>query len=274
MHDVTPTEATVNTFEVEGFTPYAQIPRWILRSGGTLPAGAVQLYGVIMTYADNTTHAAFPSRERLATDMGVSVRSIGTYIKALEGFGAISVQRRRNRRTGNFYANHYVLRFTDPSVQTCRSEPEEAGFPRREEAGDPITTPTISTTPTVSTLDESRRELHPRSKERGLASKPDPISPAFHASPDRQRLLQRVGRIAYAKANNYTEEQREDVIYAFAADVEELFPGTECVDWLIYDRGWVPPKKAVNKFEAAKWLNMFLNALRIESGALEYKPAA
>jgi len=46
------------------------------------------------------------------------------------------------------------------------------------------------------------------------------------------------------------------------------------VDWLIYDRGWVPPKKAVNKFEAAKWLNMFLNALRIESGALEYKPAA
>lgn len=274
MHDVTPTEATVNTFEVEGFTPYAQIPRWILRSGGTLPAGAVQLYGIIMTYADNTTHAAFPSRERLAADMGVSVSTVGRFIKALEDFGAISVQRRRNRRTGNFYANHYVLRFTDPSMQTCRSEPQVTSDLRREVTSDPRTTPTISTTPTVSTLDESRRELHPRSKERGLASKPDPISPAFHDSPDRQRLLQRVGRIAYAKANNHDDAHYWDFVADFASDVEVMFPGTDCVDWLVYDRDWVPPKKAVDKYEAAKWLNMFLNALRIESGALEYKPAA
>ena len=88
------------TLEVEGFTPYAQIPVWVLRSGGKLPSGAVQLYGAIMTYADNTTHAAFPGREQLAGDLGVSIRSIGKYIKALEEFGAMKVTRRRNKRTG------------------------------------------------------------------------------------------------------------------------------------------------------------------------------
>lgn len=135
-------EDDTSTLALEGFTPYAQIPRWVLRSGKELSLGARSLYGVIMTYADNGTRAAFPSRDTLAGDLGVSVRSVGTYIRDLEAFGALKVTRRRNRKTGNFYANHYVLVFTDPRT------PQEAHCPRPEEASFPRTTPTTSTTPT------------------------------------------------------------------------------------------------------------------------------
>lgn len=112
-------EDDTSTLTIEGFTPYAQIPRWVLRAGDRLSHGAVRLYGVIMTYADNSSRAAFPGREKLAGDLGVKSRSVSTYIKELETFGAIRVTRRRNKRTGNFYANHYVLVFSDPGAEDC-----------------------------------------------------------------------------------------------------------------------------------------------------------
>lgn len=159
------------TLEVEGFTPFAQIPVWVLRSGGKLPSGAVQLYGVIMTYADNTTHAAFPGREQLAGDLGVSIRSIGKYIKALEEFGAMKVTRRRNKRTGNFYANHYVLRFSNPWEAEC---------PRRREPGDPVTRPTDLTTPTSV--------VAPTPSSPDVSAQPSP-PPASSGQTDRQRQV-------------------------------------------------------------------------------------
>lgn len=167
-------DTRTSTLEVEGFTPYAQIPQWVLRSGGKIPAGAVHLYGVIMTYADNTTRAAFPSRERLAADMGVSVSTVGRFIKALEDSGAITVQRRRNARTGNFYANHYVLRFTQPAAQeqTCRSEPEVTSDPRREVTSDTRTRPTILTTPTNT----SNAIVDAREKQRTPSTAADDLS--------------------------------------------------------------------------------------------------
>lgn len=112
-------EDDTSTLTVEGFTPYAQIPRWVLRSGDQLSHGAVRLYGIIMTYADNNSRAAFPGREKLAGDLGIKARTVSTYIKELEEFGAMRVTRRRNKRTGNFYANHYVLVFSDPCAEDC-----------------------------------------------------------------------------------------------------------------------------------------------------------
>ena len=112
-------EDDTSTLTVEGFTPYAQIPRWVLRAGDQLSHGAVRLYGVIMTYADNSSRAAFPGREKLAGDLGIKARTVSTYIKELEEFGAMRVTRRRNKRTGNFYSNHYVLVFSDPCAEDC-----------------------------------------------------------------------------------------------------------------------------------------------------------
>src|SRR5690625_7974113 len=95
-----------STLTVQGFTPYAQVPRWILSAGDKLSHGAVRLYGVIMTYADNTSHAAFPGRELLAADMSVKERSITNYDKHLEDIGALQVIRLRHKRTEQLYTNH------------------------------------------------------------------------------------------------------------------------------------------------------------------------
>lgn len=132
-----------STLTLEGFTPYAQVPRWVLRSGKHLSVGARALYGVIMTYASNDARTAFPARETLAGDLGVSVRTVVTYIKELESFGALKVERRRNKKTGNFYANRYTLIFTDPRAAECT---------RRDAADCTTTTPTTPTTPTPSSL--------------------------------------------------------------------------------------------------------------------------
>lgn len=253
-------------------TKFSMIPKWVMISD--LSSGAIRLYGVLMCYADNKTHEAYPSRKTLADDMQLKrVRSVDTYIEELVEFGALIVNKRK-RKDGSYMSSLYTLIF-DKSMEQVREEPEGVVLKNAlPSAPDVTVTRPTQLDPLRSTVDESTRELHPHSKERGLASKPDPISPAFHDSPDRQRLLQRVGRIAYAKANDYPELDYWNLVADFSCDIETTFPDTECADHLIYDRGWVPPKKAVNKFEAAKWLNMFLNALRIEGGDLKYRPAA
>lgn len=139
-------DTRTTTGYTKGFTSYAQIPKWVLRNP-ELSHGAVRLYGAIMSYADNATRFAFPSRETLAANMGVSVRSIGNYIAELEEREIVEVDRRRNKRTGNFYANSYTLVFEEPA----QDSPEEEYFPRREEADFPITKPTDLPKPTSPT---------------------------------------------------------------------------------------------------------------------------
>lgn len=160
--------SNTETLEVQGFTPYAQIPRWVLRSGKDLSHGAVRLYGVIMSYADNETSAAFPGRERLAEDLGVKVRAISGYVKELEEYGALIVTRRRNKRTGNFYANHYVLVFNSPGAQKRT---------RRDAQNDTVTRPTNLTTPSSLASKQSSDDLvsahsHERARYQGPGELP------------------------------------------------------------------------------------------------------
>lgn len=103
-----------STLTIEGFTPYAQVPRWVVRSQGALSGNAVHLYSVLMTYADNGTKAAFPSRATLAGDMGRSVDTVKRAMAELEAFGALRVTRRRSKSTGANISNLYVLVFADP----------------------------------------------------------------------------------------------------------------------------------------------------------------
>ena len=142
----------------EGFTPYAQVPKWVLRDP-ELSHGAVRLYGVIMSYADNATRFAFPSRETLAANMGVSVRSIGNYISELENRKMVKVDHRRNKRTGNYYSNSYTLVFQDPT----QDSPEETECPRRAETECPLTRPTNKTITTSSIAFDHKIEPKPLS---------------------------------------------------------------------------------------------------------------
>lgn len=276
---------STGTLEVEGFTPFAQIPIWVLRSGGKLSSVAVQLYGVIMTYADNTTHAAFPSKPTLAADMGVSVSTVGRAIKALEGSGALVVTRRRNKRTGNYYANHYVLRFTDPS-QNPLSEPSVTDDPRREVTGDSRTRPTNLTTPTsVSRPTSSSAPVAP-SPQAATAQDDKPAAAQTVPSP-----LQEIGDetiknqlldIAVRASADWQHYLNEDIpadrfeppdsIDVLEQSLNNLY---DDVDRIVGDdicnKGWddrlaelIAQKPARPRWGAAVWVNTYINWARLQ----------
>lgn len=242
-------DSTDATLTIQGFTPYAQVPRWVLRTGDRLSHGAVRLYGVIMTYASNDERTAFPGRERLAEDMGVKVRSVSTYIKELEDFGALTVTRRRNRRTGNFYSNHYTLIFTEPGAEYCT--PPDA-------VDDPVTRPTVVTRPTPSsTPDES---------DHGCTSglRPDARGPGNLTGAQRGDLrhaLRAVGR-ARAAGSKWNDPDAQDAWWSFTALLEEHVGSEVYEDHfadLLENGKWTVSAEVAGPYAAGVELNKILN---------------
>ena len=214
----------VSTLEIKGFTPYAQIPRWILRAGDKLSHGAVRLYGVIMTYADNSTRAAFPSREKLAEDMGVKVRSISSYIKELEDFKALEVTRRRNKKTGNFYANHYVLVFTEPGAEICTPR-DAVDCPRTKPTVLNIDPPFVTSS---NKFDDRLKEpvtgeqVRPETK----AKNPEGINSTGLTKKQRDPLRNQLVKIGLMMKDgaSFYDDSVQDEWYDFGRMVEEAFP--------------------------------------------------
>lgn len=85
-----------------GFT---QVPNHLLRSN-KISAGAKLAYAMLLSYAWQNEFC-FPGQERLAQDMGVTSRSVVSYIKELEKEQFLKVQRRGQGR-----ANLYELNLT------------------------------------------------------------------------------------------------------------------------------------------------------------------
>ena len=102
----------------QGFT---QIPNSILRMKD-VSAGAKLTYVALLSYAWQKG-SCFPGQETLAEDMGVSKRSVITYLQELQKAGLLRVTRRGLGRT-----NVYVLpksrsaKSALPEAQTSRSE--------------------------------------------------------------------------------------------------------------------------------------------------------
>jgi Helix-turn-helix domain len=242
--------STQETFTVQGFTPYAQIPKWILRSGSKLSHGAVRLYGTIMTYADNDTKSAFPGREKLSVDMGSNLRSVSRFIKELEDFGALKVTRRRNQRTGNFYANHYILVFNDPSAENGT---------RRDAEYDPITTPTILSRPTSFTSNESDQIKDSCTPEQSSGQR----SPGNLSSGQRKQLrqaLQAVGALLTA-GHKFYDDEPQGAWANFYSLMEDHFPDTydeQFADLLENDK-WTVSAAVTNPYKAGAELNKIIN---------------
>lgn len=78
----------------EGFT---QIPNGVLRDP-RISTGAKVCYGVLLSYAWQKDRC-FPGQDRLAFDIGVSVRSVRTYLRELEQLGIVLVEQRGLTRT-------------------------------------------------------------------------------------------------------------------------------------------------------------------------------
>ena len=99
-----------------GFT---QIPNLVLRRSDLQP-GAKLTYMVLLSYAWQEDHA-YPGQDRLAADMGVSERSVITYLKQLQETGLITIRRR-----GLGMTNVYVLhRLTPRSEKSASPEVQE-----------------------------------------------------------------------------------------------------------------------------------------------------
>lgn len=241
----------VSTLEIKGFTPYAQIPRWILRAGDKLSHGAVRLYGVIMTYADNSTRAAFPNREKLAEDMGISVATVKRAIKELEEYGAVEVTRRRNKKTGNFYANHYILVFNDPRV---------ISDPPREVTDDPITRPTVLNIdpPSFTSEDESSNSIKELHAQTSLKPDDDKLSP--NQRYELKVVLRNIGK-QLSQGQKFYDEEVQETWWTFVGMMEDAFKedfdNTGMAD-LLHNGKWTVSAKVADPYEAGKELNKII----------------
>jgi hypothetical protein len=86
----------------KGFT---QVPNHLLESKKISP-GAKLVYAMLLKYAWQND-SCFPGQERLAEDMGVTDRSVRTYIQELTKCDFLSVKRR-----GQGKPNLYILKLT------------------------------------------------------------------------------------------------------------------------------------------------------------------
>lgn len=229
---------STSTIALEGFTPYAQVPRWVVRSEGALSGNAVHLYGVLMSYADNGTKAAFPSRSRLAQDMGRSMNTVKRAMAELEEFGALKVTRRKSTVTGANISNLYVLVFSDPRATR---EPG-MGAPVSHELDPPSTTPTSPIAVTVP-----------------ATQNPPSRSPSLSERRRDRDLLELVRDIARAQ----TDDDHEAASAIFIEQFEDRY-GEELGYW---DYGWSEKldnlvRKHGIDYGTAKWLGIFTNTTK------------
>lgn len=218
--------STQNTGEVEGYTPFAMIPRWIARSGSNLSHGAKSLYMAMMTYANNGTFEAFPNRETLANDIGSNIRSVTRFIKELEAFGALRVERkRRNKKTGGYYSNHYVLVFNNPCADSGARPPAKSGTLTRLTKTFNIDPPLVTSS---NKFDDRIKESDTGEQVRPATKphNPEGINSTGLTKKQRDPLrnqLVKIGHLMQAGAS-FQDDSVQDEWYDFGRMVEEAFP--------------------------------------------------
>lgn len=100
-----------DALSAQGFT---QVPNHILRSGNITPGGKLA-YAMLLSYAWQNDFC-FPGQERLAKDMGVTDRSVRTYLQELETKGFLKI-----KRQGQGKPNMYELDVTKSAAERKRA---------------------------------------------------------------------------------------------------------------------------------------------------------
>lgn len=83
---------------VSGFT---QVPNAILKSKQITPAAKLT-YAMLLSYAWQNDYC-FPGQTRLASDIGVTDRSVRTYLKELEEKGLLTIKQQGQGRPNMYY---------------------------------------------------------------------------------------------------------------------------------------------------------------------------
>lgn len=113
-----------------GFT---QVPNHILVSTKLSP-GAKLAYAMLIKYAWQNDYC-FPGQARLATDMGVTDRSVRTYLQELELYQFISIKRQGLGKV-NLYEIHLAQRVPSLGGKIFRSRSEINSSSRSEKSSD------------------------------------------------------------------------------------------------------------------------------------------
>lgn len=87
----------------EGFT---QVPNFILKNKH-LTVGEKMTFAMFLSYTWHN-QSCFPGQDKLAEDIGVTRRSVNTFVKGLERKGFLTIQRRGLGKT-NIYTLRYVV---------------------------------------------------------------------------------------------------------------------------------------------------------------------
>jgi hypothetical protein len=111
---------------------FAIVPLWLIES--SITSTAVRLFGIMAAkYADRDSGTLFPSRKRLADDLGAkSPRTVDAAIDALVKIGALSVMYRTDERgapTSNLYTLHFIA---PPHATNCTPLAENRQTPLAE----------------------------------------------------------------------------------------------------------------------------------------------
>lgn len=211
-------------------TKFSMIPKWVMISD--LSSGAIRLYGVLMCYADNKTHEAYPSRKTLADDMQLKrVRSVDTYIEELVEFGALIVNKRK-RKDGSYMSSLYTLIF-DKSTEQVLEEPEGVVLKNALPSAPDVTVTTLTQLNTTRTsepssgTDEAEKTAAPRTRRvRAALSLQDQL----HIDEDTaDHLLQLAYRCWHLGDDGPWTDLEEDLQDA---------AGIDCVDGMVWDYGF------------------------------------
>lgn len=101
--------------------PFAIVPLWLI-DPRTSPR-AIQLYAILAGIYADRDGVAWPSRARLAADMGVrSLNTVDATLLELGGLGAVTIERRRTTAGDNETNRYVVHRLPDvgPPPQSVR----------------------------------------------------------------------------------------------------------------------------------------------------------
>lgn len=90
---------------LDGFDPvssggFTQVPNFILRSKD-LSVGAKLAYAMLLSYAWHNDYC-FPGQEKLSLDMGVTDRSVRTYLKELEKNTFLAIKQKDLGKTNEY----------------------------------------------------------------------------------------------------------------------------------------------------------------------------
>lgn len=249
-----------STLQIRGITRFSMTPRWVARAGKALSPNAKALYTIIMSYADNETRTAFPGQALLAQDLGVSVSTVHRAMKELEAFGAIIVERRRNKRTGNFYANRYFIVFDEPQTPSVTSENGGQSPVTEELDSTSLTRPSSYFTSEVS----SDRQFHVHTPCEAEKDHPLPV----HHYLETKQLLTDVGRAIIKTGSFHAYEAQEawDTFTGTLVCYTEHLPYHHTLADLLINGKWTVTADVSDDYRAGKEITTILNTARKQDG--------